>query len=102
MRLTFDAPAKGDGAAVLFTENETNCAKLFDGDNASPYVKDAFHRYVIDGDKGAVNPANCGTKAAVVYRMNVAAGASAIGAIAFGEAGGERDVASGSERRRGL
>ncbi len=28
---------------LLFTDNETNNARLFGGANASPYVKDAFH-----------------------------------------------------------
>src|SRR5512137_1624599 len=43
------------GAALLFTENESNNARLFNGENASPYVKDAFHRYLIDGETAAVN-----------------------------------------------
>ena len=41
---------EGD-AALLFTNNETNHARLFGGENATPYVKDAFHRYVIDNDR---------------------------------------------------
>jgi hypothetical protein len=32
----------------LFTENETNFAHLYGGSNSSPYVKDAFNRYLID------------------------------------------------------
>jgi hypothetical protein len=35
---------------MLFTENETNNQRLFGGRNRS-YVKDAFHAYVIQGDK---------------------------------------------------
>src|SRR3974390_3694897 len=42
---------------LLFTENETNTQRLWGQPNASPYVKDAFHNYVIAGDRGAVNPA---------------------------------------------
>jgi len=34
-------------AQVLFTENETNTERLFSQPNSSPYVKDAFHRRVI-------------------------------------------------------
>jgi len=30
--------------------------------NASPYVKDAFHRYLVDGEMDSVNPEMCGTK----------------------------------------
>lgn len=68
-----------DAAApeLLFTENETNAARLFGGTNASPYVKDAFHDYVIAGRKDAVNPESAGTKAAVWYRLDVPAGGAA-------------------------
>lgn len=47
----------------LFTENETNVEKLYGQPNASPYVKDAFHRYLIDGQTQAVNHNHVGTKA---------------------------------------
>ena len=65
-----------DGAApaLLFTENETNLARLFGAPNPQPYVKDAFHRAVIDGEAGAVNPAREGTKAALHYVLTVPAG----------------------------
>ena len=33
---------------------------------ASPYVKDAFHRYVVNGEKDAVNPEHRGTKFAAL------------------------------------
>jgi hypothetical protein len=56
---------------LLFTENETDVARLFGGVNASPYVKDAFHEYVIRGRKDAVNPAHEGTKAAALYRLSI-------------------------------
>jgi hypothetical protein len=62
---------------VLFTENETNTERLFGSPNRTPYVKDAFHGYVIAGEPGAVNPARAGTKAAARYRTRVAAGGSA-------------------------
>ena len=51
----------------LFTGNETNFEKLFQVPNAKPYVKDAFHRYVVDGEHEAVNPQQVGTKAAAYY-----------------------------------
>jgi hypothetical protein len=56
---------------LLFTENETNFARLFGGQNRS-YVKDAFHSYVIQGDKAAVNPQQMGTKMAAVYKLELA------------------------------
>ena len=60
---------------LLFTENETNNQKLFGGKNRS-YVKDAFHTYVIQGDKGAVNPKQMGTKMAALYPAELGPGES--------------------------
>jgi hypothetical protein len=59
---------------LIFTENETNFERVFGGENTSPYVKDAFHRYVVDGEAKAVNPAKEGTKVAGVYHKVVEAG----------------------------
>ena len=61
---------------MLFTENETNTGRLWGQPNASPYVKDAFHEYVISGRAEAVNPAKVGTKAAAHYVLDVPAGGS--------------------------
>ncbi|MBZ5507510.1 MAG: glucosidase [Acidobacteriia bacterium] len=63
-----------NGGTPLFTENETNNEKLFAGKNPSPYVKDAFHRYLINGEAAAVNPRLQGTKAAVHYKLTVPSG----------------------------
>ncbi|SAK99282.1 Mannosyl oligosaccharide glucosidase [Caballeronia calidae] len=61
-----------DGATeLLFTENESNAQRLWNQPNASPYVKDAFHAYVISGQHDAVNPARSGTKAAARYVCEV-------------------------------
>jgi len=62
------------GAELLFTENETNASRLWGQPNPSPYVKDAFHEYVISGNRSAVNPAKSGTKAAAHYVLDVPAG----------------------------
>ncbi len=56
---------------TLMTENETNNELLFGTDNASPYVKDAFHRYIVNDEKDAVNPALTGTKAALHYALKI-------------------------------
>jgi hypothetical protein len=61
---------------LLFTENETNTLRLYGKTNGSAYVKDAFHRYVIDGQTDAVNPAREGTKTAASYLALIAAGES--------------------------
>jgi hypothetical protein len=63
---------------LLFTENETNHARLFPGQtNGSPYVKDGINNCVVDGRQDAVNPAQEGTKVAAHYRLSVEPGQSA-------------------------
>ena len=61
---------------LLFTENETNSARLFNSRNRTPYVKDAFSEYLIRGSKDAVNPAQSGTKMAAHYATTIEAGQS--------------------------
>ena len=63
---------------LLFTENETNTGRLWGQANPSPYVKDAFHEYVISGTHEVVNPSGMGTKAAAHYRLEVPAGGSKV------------------------
>ena len=63
---------------MLFTENETNYVKLFNYRERVPYVKDAFHEYVVQGNKGAVNPAHTGTKMAAHSAFHLSPGESAI------------------------
>ncbi len=58
---------------LLFTENETNGARLFGSANASPYVKDGINEYVVHGKSDAVNPGRFGTKAAAHYELTVPA-----------------------------
>ena len=60
-----------DAQDLIFTENETNAQRIFGSPNRSAYVKDAFHRYIISGERGAVNPAGVGTKAAAVYHLEL-------------------------------
>jgi len=48
-------------AELLFTENETG-------------RKDAFHKYVVNGESGAVNPEKTGTKAAALYTFEIPGG----------------------------
>jgi hypothetical protein len=62
------------GAEIFFTANETNHQHLYGTPNGKPYVKDAFHDYVIHGKRNAVNPANEGTKAAAYYHFELGPG----------------------------
>ena len=72
---TLDCEGKPE---LLFTENESNASRLWGQANPSPYVKDAFHEYVVSGKKEAVNPSKTGTKAAAHYRLEVPAGGSKV------------------------
>ena len=62
---------------LLFTENETNYRRLFGAENGSEYVKDGINDYIVGGAVDAVNPDRFGTKASAVYRLELAAGATA-------------------------
>ena len=55
---------------LLFTENETNFSSLYGSKNPQPYVKDAFHRYIVDSEPGAVNPHCRGSKMAAHYTFD--------------------------------
>ncbi|HEY0192190.1 MAG TPA: glucosidase [Kofleriaceae bacterium] len=59
---------------LLFTDNESNAERLWGAPGASSFTKDAFHRHVIDGEAGAVNPAGEGTKCAMWYVLDVPEG----------------------------
>ena len=58
---------------LLFTENETNQARLFGSVNAQPYVKDGINDHVVQS-KASVNPAQHGSKAAAHYRLDLKPG----------------------------
>lgn len=67
------------GAELLFTDNETDAERVFGcgHQSRSPYVKDAFHRYIIHGEN-CVNLGLSGTKACLHYSRAIPAGASTV------------------------
>jgi hypothetical protein len=68
------------GGSPLFTNNETHAKRVFGPSmrSVSPYVKDAFHRHVINGHD-CLNPDKVGTKACLHYAdLNVPAGESVV------------------------
>lgn len=77
-RYVFEAGSSSSGVSpnLIFTENETNIARIFGAPNPQPYVKDAFHEYVVGGRTEAVNPAREGTKVGAHYRLQIAPRAS--------------------------
>ena len=62
---------------LLFTENETNLARLYGAANSTPYVKDGINEAVVLSRAHAVNPATVGTKAAAHYRFTIEPGETA-------------------------
>ena len=61
---------------LLFTENQTNYERIFATQSPSPYVKDAFHEYLIHKNQAAINPQQTGTKMAAYYPLTLSPGAS--------------------------
>jgi len=63
---------------LLFTENETNRKKIFGEENTTPFVKDAFHEYLVNGKGQVVNPDQKGTKSAAHYGLTLQPGETQI------------------------
>jgi len=58
----------------LFTDNETNTERLYGQPNRTPFQKDGFHRYLIEAEQAAINPAGEGTKAAALVQHTLEPG----------------------------
>ena len=72
---SFEHQPGGATPEVLFTDNETNLPKLFgSAADTSRHYKDAFNEYLIHDEKAAVRTDGAGTKAAAVYKLDLAAG----------------------------
>ena len=91
----FQSPADGSLARVLFTENETNTERIFGTPNAHPYVKDAFHRAVVEGDAEWLKDQSEGSKMAPHYRLTVPAGGSVSVKMRLRKGTGDADLGTG-------
>lgn len=82
------------GAEALFTDNETNPAINFQPrvTTHSAYFKDAFHRYIVNGEQ-AINPSLVGTKSCLQYERMVPAGGSVVVRLRLTDARYDIDVA---------
>jgi hypothetical protein len=80
---------------LLFSENETDAKRLWGQPNSSPYAKDAFHQFVVAGQREAVNPSKTGTKAAAHYTLDVPAGGSKVVRLRLSAKGGSADKFAG-------
>ncbi|HUD77267.1 MAG TPA: hypothetical protein VMR00_05405, partial [Streptosporangiaceae bacterium] len=72
--LAADGPG-GTTPTLLFCENETNLARLYQAAPGTPYPKDGINDHVISG-AATVNPERHGTKCAFWYQLTVAPGAT--------------------------
>ncbi len=75
-QFTTDTGPQGEQPGWLLTENETDFGLLFNAKSDGPFVKVAFHDYVINKATDAVNPRQIGTKAAANDVLDIPAGAS--------------------------
>jgi hypothetical protein len=60
---------------LLFCDNDTNVERLYDQPRHGHY-KDAFDDYVVHGREDALDPDREGTKAGLLYRLQIPAGGS--------------------------
>jgi hypothetical protein len=72
-RMEIEPAANSPMPELLFTDNETNQQRIFNVPGPR-YVKDAFHRYIVDGQNDAINPQNVGTKFGALHVLDVPAG----------------------------
>ena len=77
-RLEIGSDPDGNQPPILMTDNETETNRLYGYANYTRYTKDAFHRYVVNGETDAVSPRAWGTKAAAHYRLKVMPGQSTV------------------------
>jgi Glycosyl hydrolase family 63 C-terminal domain len=71
-----DSPDAPGEIPWLFTENETNFQTVAGTPNPQPYVKDAFHRYLVHGELAAISPTPSGTKSAAHLQFMIPPGQS--------------------------
>ena len=74
-----------EDGTFIFTENDSNAERLFGVANESPFVKDSFHRYVIDSETEAINPENFGTKVGLLVQGTLAPGESRTVSLRFSD-----------------
>jgi len=69
--LYFEKPER-----TLFTENETNMERVFNYENAQPFVKDSINDAVIGNDFSVLEDKKAGTKCSPLYRYEIKGGES--------------------------
>ena len=77
-------------SAMLFCENETNAARLF-GAQPHGFPKDAFDRFVVHGEQGALNPAMTGSKCGALHQLKLEPGQTTTVRIRLATEGAQSD-----------
>jgi hypothetical protein len=95
-RLAFEGKA-----TPLFTENETNSARIHNFTNGQRFVKDAFHEYAVHSRADVVNPQNIGTKFAAHYLLEIEPGKSEVVRLRLSAVAGGGDAGSGRSAASG-
>jgi hypothetical protein len=90
----------GSEPELVFTDNVSNSRKLWNHDDGVRFTKEAFHEYVIGGRRDAVDPSGTGTKAAAIYRLDLAAGETVELHLRLAEARSSAPLALGSDFER--
>ncbi len=90
----------GSSPRMLFTENETNFGRLSGHAIGPGPYKDAFHAYVIHGQRQAVAAQPRGTKCAAYYRLWLDAGQEVVVRLRLSNIPGERAEMLGDEHDR--
>ncbi len=85
---------------LLFTENHTNNERFWGQPNVTPFVKDAFHRYLIEGEEEAINGEKIGTKASPLYVLSLDEGESKEICLQLHAPGESNPVSFGTEFNR--
>lgn len=62
-------------AELLYTDNETNNARVFNGQNHFNFTKDGINNHIVSGED-SVNANKTGTKVAAHYELMIPAGES--------------------------
>ena len=83
---------------LLFTENETNTARVFGWVNGACHTKDAFYRYLVAAELDAVNPEHRGTKASAHNPLTIPAGESCVVRVRLNDAPLREDMFRPSSR----
>jgi len=73
---TYHIVADGE-PTILVCDNETNARRLFDAPGPQ-FPRDAFHEYIVKGNRAVINPYHMGTKSAFHYPFTIPAGGNVV------------------------